>query len=1066
MRNNIGITRVFKDIRRGGPVDGVEVNQYFSNEIYEGERVDSESDASYPIYDQDGVWQGGWDVSQFKIQGDIAVELLRRLTGTDAVLQLKRYFEAPVTPGLKRVGTDAVKGLIEVICFKLAKHKENLQGSNPSAVEVANQLFDLSIEPIVSAINNAQFLCEGGACTNLNIILESVEKALHKGPEEYVYYAKVELIRSIANEVISNNQALLDDRYPELSPKEQEGNIVHFVNELMMEVQDEYNIDVPRDDMAFLGNYEFSSFLNNKLSTLEGVNMLADFMAANVMSFMPKKERLSVEVNYGEVAQEISDALVLIPTTKQVNLSNILNDEGNDYLPNYEKIVKLFALQSLLDRGFVNPGSLSVAEKLFIAVAMKDKDEIISISQRSLFHHLESALSKVDEDGSCLLGCATQWGGVDLAIGMLRVYRSLRSQGDNSYRSAFNGPKDLVYSLFDEMVKVGKGSDVSAIIELARAMSILDGCLLGPVEDGSRNAVITASGGPNGKIEAVINLMSAADEVGIVPELFDMHDSLGNNLLFYVMRRNDRDLANSVIAMMLNRMTDDQCDKALLGCNIDGYNILTNAIESGSYNFLSVMAENFNDDYIERYLKEADGRGVSSFDQMMENTEMFDLLMKDPIYQKVMLGVLDGGDLAAGIMRLIEKGDDVAPLLFLLDGEFKDKGDQIYGFKYNGESLLSCLLSNTPDDDLEEISLASYPLSALVRMNVLQGYIERFEAPDVDKMMIAAASSGADLLGSVVRAIKRSPVFEAYYESEGFDPLPFYVGKCLDRMDARCEWAGMQLYRALQVAANLHLIEDVINVISKYSMFEENMYSVLHNAIQLQEVSLIQQVITLLPKYTKMEDVILKGYVEGIKVVDSIICASPEVYNSIINNILEFVEHDNLLAAVRSLHVSVDKSIRFGLLDSECYQKVRCEELVSALDIEVSFQGALDLRGDCSADASVGESAATDNEGVSSELDEGQSEGGENKRRRAYDELENIPALANAVAYDVDLPVPSSGTKGQKIQTVVTQFFSPISVADISAQLCDISISDCAIATNLEGRYRNSQEHEEISRGL
>ena len=42
-------------------------------------------------------------------------------------------------------------------------------------------------------------------------------------------------------------------------------------------------------------------------------------------------------------------------------------------------------------------------------------------------------------------------------------------------------------------------------------------------------------------------------------------------------------------------------------------------------------------------------------------------------------------------------------------------------------------------------------------------------APDVDKMMIAAASGGPDLLEGVVRGIKKSDVFNTYYEIEGLN---------------------------------------------------------------------------------------------------------------------------------------------------------------------------------------------------------------------------------------------------------------------------------------------------------
>jgi hypothetical protein len=341
-------TNKFKSITAKLSLDPTAVDKYLAENLYSSKRISSSDDSTYPNFDpSSGVItkDKDWKDCDFKTQGRLLIaetdDILHFSTETKS--NLDTYFTSPYMPGSDRVAVDQIKDLLESIFFRLCEYRDKIAD---------DVIFAEKIMPIVDKINSCEFKCPPGGYSNLQAVDEVLNRVINPNANNLIYEAKSQIIRDFVASFLQQNPDFITTRYgvePGSDPEDMIPMEIHYANEMIMEIQDEYGLTPVEDSSAIYPTDWFKQFLDQEMQT-NGAESLYEILTSNIMSMMPAEESIDYSSNnyYGSI-KALDEALALIQPDVQYDSSILLNDERNRYLPDYEEIVKVLVKQYLIN---------------------------------------------------------------------------------------------------------------------------------------------------------------------------------------------------------------------------------------------------------------------------------------------------------------------------------------------------------------------------------------------------------------------------------------------------------------------------------------------------------------------------------------------------------------------------------------------------------------------------------------------------------------------------------------------------------------------------------------------
>ncbi|MSO13576.1 hypothetical protein [Rickettsiales endosymbiont of Trichoplax sp. H2] len=178
------------------------------SELYSSKIIYTSENSQYP---QENT-QAEWDTCPFKLQSERLIEKLVEISGNQKFRELNAYLTQWTSVGATRTTNDSIKELAEHIYFQLLDAKRK-------GIDVEKTFSGL--------INNSAFICNEGGYTNLQNLSMSID-----GGSKLIYNAKYEFIVGATREFLRQFQGQAGYR---------PGNEVHYVNQLITSIKQEYN---------------------------------------------------------------------------------------------------------------------------------------------------------------------------------------------------------------------------------------------------------------------------------------------------------------------------------------------------------------------------------------------------------------------------------------------------------------------------------------------------------------------------------------------------------------------------------------------------------------------------------------------------------------------------------------------------------------------------------------------------------------------------------------------------------------------------------------------------------
>ncbi len=200
-----------------GVSEGLQDIEKDFSELYGSEIIYTSENSQYP---QENT-QAEWDACPFKLQSERLIEKLVEISGNQKFRELNAYLTQWTSVGATRTTNDSIKELAEHIYFQLLDAKRK-------GIDVEKTFSGL--------INNSAFICNEGGYTNLQNLSMAID-----GGSKLIYNAKYEFIVGATREFLRQFQGQAGYR---------PGNEVHYVNQLITSIKQEYNLSPPPDMYA------------------------------------------------------------------------------------------------------------------------------------------------------------------------------------------------------------------------------------------------------------------------------------------------------------------------------------------------------------------------------------------------------------------------------------------------------------------------------------------------------------------------------------------------------------------------------------------------------------------------------------------------------------------------------------------------------------------------------------------------------------------------------------------------------------------------------------------------
>ena len=228
-----------------GGDEGHDIKKDFSK-LYEAQELYNSQNSGYPEKNN----QAKWDTCPFNIQSQILIKKLVEISGNQKFKELGAYLTKWTSEGATRNTNDAIKELAEHIYFQLLDAKSK-------GIDAEKTFSGL--------INNSIFACNEGGYTNLQNLSMAID-----GGSKLIYNAKYEFVANATTEFLMQFWDQAGYR---------PGNEVHYVNQFIASIKQEYNLSPPPDIHAnnqdinqLIANSQYREYIDSLFSSKEAAD--------------------------------------------------------------------------------------------------------------------------------------------------------------------------------------------------------------------------------------------------------------------------------------------------------------------------------------------------------------------------------------------------------------------------------------------------------------------------------------------------------------------------------------------------------------------------------------------------------------------------------------------------------------------------------------------------------------------------------------------------------------------------------------------------------------------------
>lgn len=236
------------------------------SELYVVEELYTSQNSLYP---KENI-QAEWNKCPFNLQSQILIEKLVMISGNQKFRELNEYLTQWSSAGATRKTNDAIKQLAEHIYFQLLDAKRK-------GIDVEKTFSEL--------INNSVFICNEGGYTNLQNLSMAID-----GGSKLIYNAKYEYIAGVTREFL---------RQFESQPEYVIGNEVHYVNQLIDSIKQEYNLSPPPDMYAndqsinqVIATSKYREYIDSLFSSKVAANGILGIMVNKIALQLQEEDRI------------------------------------------------------------------------------------------------------------------------------------------------------------------------------------------------------------------------------------------------------------------------------------------------------------------------------------------------------------------------------------------------------------------------------------------------------------------------------------------------------------------------------------------------------------------------------------------------------------------------------------------------------------------------------------------------------------------------------------------------------------------------------------------------------